>query len=34
MTTERTHEATGDYETPLAGLPLFTQPVPPVAERR
>jgi pilus assembly protein CpaF len=30
MTTERSE----DYETPLAGLPLFTQPVPPVAEQR
>ncbi|MBJ7353939.1 MAG: CpaF family protein [Thermoleophilaceae bacterium] len=28
-----TTEPSEDYETPLAGLPLFTQPVPPVAHR-
>ncbi len=34
MTTERAPETNEDYETPPAGLPLFTQPVPPVAEHR
>lgn len=34
MTTERAPETNEDFETPPAGLPLFTQPVPPVAEHR
>jgi len=34
MTTERAPETNEEFETPPAGLPLFTQPVPPVAEHR